>query len=148
MKDHMLIENAEYIYTTLEGAVKPWIKVLCTQEREEVDKLRQLIDSSEYATKFSYTQSSPYYYEILPKDVSKGTATQKLCEILGIDNSNFFAVGDNENDMEMIKLAGTGVAVQNASDKVKACADLIAPHHNEDAMAWLINEIKNIKCLD
>lgn len=145
MKDHISLEKAEYIYANPESTVKPWIKVLCTQERDEVDKIRQMIANSEYATKFSYTQSSPYYYEILPKDVTKGGTAQKLREILGIANSNFFAVGDNENDMEMLRLAGTGFAVQNASDKVKTCADVIAPHHNDDVMAWVVDRIKNMR---
>ena len=46
----------------------------------------------------------------------------------------------------MISYAAFGVAVKNASDNVKSYADAVAPHHNEHAIAWLINEIvKKVK---
>jgi hydroxymethylpyrimidine pyrophosphatase-like HAD family hydrolase len=43
----------------------------------------------------------------------------------GLDRSQIMAFGDGENDMDMLEYAGIGVAMGNASDKVKAVADYV-----------------------
>lgn len=50
------------------------------------------------------------------------------------------AMGDNDNDVEMIKTAGIGIAMGNARDAVKAVADDIAVHHEEDGVAWALDK--------
>ena len=86
----------------------------------------------------SIIQSSPFFLEILPKENSKGKALHRLCEILGIPPENSVAVGDYENDIEMITSAGIGAAVDNAQDSVKEAADIVLPSCEEDAIMHLI----------
>ena len=81
---------------------------------------------------------SPFFLEILPKENSKGKALRRLCEILGIPPENSVAVGDYENDIEMITSAGIGAAVDNAQDSVKEAADIVLPSCEEDAIMHLI----------
>ena len=50
---------------------------------------------------------------------------QFLCRHLGISMDQTIAVGDAENDISMIKAAHTGIAMQNASEDVKAAADYV-----------------------
>lgn len=57
--------------------------------------------------------------------VNKGIGLTKIAELLGIPLGEFAAFGDSENDVEMLKVAGTGVAVGNADKKAKAAADYI-----------------------
>ena len=142
MREHMAMEGAEYVDRNIDDVEYPWIKVIMVQTPSEVELLKKKIASEEYADKYNYVQSASTYYEILPKNISKGTAGLKLCELLGIDKNKFIAIGDNENDIEMIKNAAFGAAVDNAADYVKAHADVVAPHHNDDAIAWLIDEIE------
>jgi len=60
---------------------------------------------------------------IHPPGVSKGAAFTKLAELLGMETSDFLAVGDGENDIDMLERAGAGVAVANAHPRLKQHAD-------------------------
>ena len=66
------------------------------------------------------------------KGISKGLALKKLAADIGIPVGEFLAVGDSENDLEMIQAAGVGVAVANARDEVKAAAGYVAEKRDGD----------------
>jgi phosphoglycolate phosphatase (TIGR01487 family) len=59
------------------------------------------------------------------KGISKGLALRRLAADMGIPVKEFLAVGDSENDLEMIEAAGMGVAVANARDEVRAASDYV-----------------------
>lgn len=118
---------------------KPWIKVLFMQEANKVDEVRQGLLNSDFTEKFDFIQSSPNYYELLPKNASKGNALLKLAEILNIPINKVIAIGDNENDISMIKAAGVGIAVANAIPDLKNAADFITVDNNSNALAAVIN---------
>lgn len=84
-------------------------------------------------------QSESNYLEILPDGVNKGTALEELEKILGLSQKDVICFGDNNNDIEMIRRAGIGVAMENAGDEVKAAADLIAPDHNHDGVGRVLD---------
>ena len=63
--------------------------------------------------------------DIIPKDGGKSAGIQKFLDEQGLDRSQIMAFGDGENDMDMLEFAGIGVAMGNASDKVKAVADYV-----------------------
>ena len=65
----------------------------------------------------------------------KETALKTLVEYIGIDLSDVVAFGDDINDLGMLKLAGTAVAVSNAIDEVKAVADHITESNDQDGVA-------------
>lgn len=48
----------------------------------------------------------------MSKGTSKGIAVKKFCDILGIDSEEVICIGDNENDISMIKFAGLGIAME------------------------------------
>ncbi|MCG0275132.1 MAG: Cof-type HAD-IIB family hydrolase [Thermosediminibacteraceae bacterium] len=89
----------------------------------------------------NYVKSERFYLEVLPEGVSKGRGLERLCNILGIDRQSVVAIGDNMNDLSMIKFAGLGVAVRNAEEEVKKAARLIVPTNNEDGVAYLLEKI-------
>ncbi len=59
-------------------------------------------------------------------DVSKETALRELAADMGLRLDDMMAVGDSENDIDMLRAAGVGVAVQNAPESTRAAADWIA----------------------
>ena len=75
-------------------------------------------------------RSEPTYLEILPAGVNKGAALRRVSEITGVALSEIAAFGDSNNDIEMLRAAGLGVAVGNALDNVKAVADYVATKSN------------------
>lgn len=70
-------------------------------------------------------QAVPQYIEAMPLDVSKGEGLGWLLAETGIDPAAVMAVGDGENDIEMLQMVGLGVAMGNAHDTVKAVADAV-----------------------
>lgn len=79
-------------------------------------------------------QALPDMLEILPPGASKGAALKVLLKELGISANEMLAIGDAENDIEMIKLAGIGVAVGNAVQSLKDAADHIVASNDEDGV--------------
>lgn len=74
--------------------------------------------------------SGPYYLECCMKEASKGKAVAFLCDYLNIPISEAIACGDAANDISMLRAAGIGVAMQNASEEVKLNADYITLNNN------------------
>ena len=82
------------------------------------------------------------WYAFLPKTASKVQAIRELVKILNISLSDIVAFGDDKNDMEMLKICGTGVAVANAISDVKGVADSVTLSNDEDGVAeWLVKNV-------
>jgi hypothetical protein len=79
--------------------------------------------------------------EITKAGVNKGIGLHKLAEILGIDPHETMAIGDTENDLAIIKAAGVGVAMGNATDDVKAEAAIVTSSNDEDGVALAIEKV-------
>jgi Cof subfamily protein (haloacid dehalogenase superfamily) len=79
--------------------------------------------------------------EILRVDASKWTAVLHLAELWGVEPGEICAVGDDANDIPMIRHAGLGVAMGHAHPDVRAVADLITGGHDEDGVAMLVDEV-------
>ena len=80
--------------------------------------------------------SDGWFLTILHPEGDKAHALQKVMAYLERDVEEVTVFGDSLNDIGMFKLAGTAVAVANALDEVKAVADVVLPHTNdEDAVA-------------
>ncbi|MGL5898723.1 MAG: HAD family hydrolase, partial [Lactobacillaceae bacterium] len=71
------------------------------------------------------TFSSNRYLEFNEVGVNKGKGLLELAKILKIKPKEIVAIGDNTNDLSMIKVAGLGIAVQNATPDVKHAATYI-----------------------
>ncbi|MEG1602658.1 MAG: Cof-type HAD-IIB family hydrolase [Cloacibacillus sp.] len=80
------------------------------------------------------------FIEMVHPDVNKAAALRRVAEYYGISRENVTAIGDGINDIEMIEWAGTGIAMGNAKDEVKAAADLIAPSNEEEGAARVVEE--------
>lgn len=77
-------------------------------------------------------------FELVAPDVSKWAAIKSLLNELRISPNEVAAIGDGPNDIEMLRQAGTGVAMGNAGEKVKAAADFVTGHHENDGLAEFI----------
>lgn len=86
------------------------------------------------------TYSGETYLELLP--ASKGAALEQLARMCGYARERVVAVGDYDNDLEMIRWAGLGVAVANAQPDVRAAADAVVCDCNEGAIAQTIELIE------
>lgn len=78
------------------------------------------------------------YLEYCPLEASKGQGLIFLANYLGIPIENTVAVGDEENDISMIRAAGCGIAMKNAKDYVKEVADFVTSSNNDCGVAKVI----------
>ena len=76
--------------------------------------------------------------EVMSRDTDKGGALKALAERLGIPREQVLAMGDSGNDCAMLRYAGIGAAMGNASELAKNAADVIAPSNREDGVAWML----------
>lgn len=76
---------------------------------------------------------------IINTNTSKGNAIQGLCKYLKIDINDVIAIGDDSNDISMIKNVGLGVAMENAGDDVKRVAKEVTKNNNQNGVAEIIN---------
>lgn len=74
--------------------------------------------------------------DILPAGGSKAEGIKKMIKELGMRREQVFAFGDGLNDIEMLQFAGTGIAMGNASDTVKAAADLVTKDVGDNGIAY------------
>lgn len=82
--------------------------------------------------------------EINSKVSDKGDALLYVANYLNIDIKNVIAFGDADNDVGMIKVAGIGIAMENACDEVKEVADDFAMHHQKDGVAHYLIKFFNL----
>ena len=79
--------------------------------------------------------------EFTAKGIDKGVALKELAELLGVSLEETLAIGDNNNDLAMLKTAGVSAAVGNAIQEVKEFCDYQAVRTNEDgAVAEIIEK--------
>lgn len=90
---------------------------------------------------YTIMKSAPFFLEILDKRVNKGQGVKMLAEKLGLTRDEVMAIGDQENDLAMLEYAGTGVAMGNAIDSVKAIAQFVTKTNREDGVAYAIEKL-------
>ncbi|MEG1724397.1 MAG: HAD family hydrolase [Anaerovoracaceae bacterium] len=104
------------------------------EDKERVGKLLRAIDG------ITVTSSMKSNWELGGATTSKGEALRFMMHKLNVLPEEMIACGDSENDSEMIKLAGIGVAMENATDNLKAVANVIGDHHDKDGVAKIIEK--------
>ena len=143
LREHQMIEKLPDNFMDYHEIPETWQKVIFMVEEYDIPAIKKLLQESEFAEKYTFIQSSPYYYELLPKNSSKGAGLLKLAELLRIDPKKTVGMGDNENDLSLIQLAGTGIAVANAIPEVRAAADYITVDNNSHAVSAVIRAIND-----
>ena len=76
--------------------------------------------------------------EITPQGVSKASGLKRLCEHLGISVEETIAVGDSDNDLDVLQAAGLAVAMGNANENVKNVCDDIVADNDHDGIVEVI----------
>ena len=92
----------------------------------------------EKAEGITLTSSTYHNLEVGGKTTSKAAALEEVCRMKGIDMKNVMAFGDSPNDGAMIRAAGIGVAMENATDDIIEAADITAPSNDDEGVAYTI----------
>ncbi|WP_250277722.1 Cof-type HAD-IIB family hydrolase [[Clostridium] colinum] len=112
--------------------------VILEDDREKLldiqNKFRQLDD-------ISAVISAKNCLDVMKKGISKGAALEYYANMLGIKQEEVVAIGDSENDLEMLNFANFSVAMGNADDFVKNRCDMVTLTNDEGGVAYAINKI-------
>lgn len=112
-------------------------KFLFAQDPDKIDKPAQKL-MKKFGDVTEQVKSSRFYYEVMPKGLSKGSSIIEACKIFGIDIKDTIVFGDEMNDISMFEVAGTGVAMGNAVESIKNIADYVTKSNNEDGIAYYL----------
>ncbi len=112
-------------------------KMMFIERKEIIDMLPSLIPA-DIAGQYHFVRSEPNYYEVMKKGVHKGSACRTLAAYLNITAADIIAVGDEQNDKEMLLFCGVGVAMGNATPEIKSLADWITDNNEKDGAAKVL----------
>lgn len=117
----------------------PILKVLCFSE----DPLAVEILKSQLRTlgTFTWTEYQNKGFELVRGDRNKGVALKEALDRLGIPREKTLAVGDGENDLDLFRAVGLGIAMGNAVDALKAVAGGITASNEEEGVAHLLEHL-------
>ncbi|MCL1949381.1 MAG: Cof-type HAD-IIB family hydrolase [Turicibacter sp.] len=106
----------------------------------EIEKKSALKDWLQELGGTHFTSSMDDNVEIMGVDGHKGTGITQMAQHFGIPLSDTIAIGDNHNDIPMLKTAGTAIAMGNAEPEVKALCDYTTKSNDEGGVAFAIRE--------
>lgn len=114
-------------------------KMLTIAEPHEIQEIQRIVNQ-EFAGEIFAATSKSNYLEMTHPSVNKGHALSILAEKLHIKREEVMAIGDSNNDYHMVEYAGFGVAMGNASNRLKEIAQAITGHNNAHGVAEAIEK--------
>ena len=114
-------------------------KILVLADEHSVDQLRTTLDTELHAGEARVVKALDWTLEVLPPACSKWAGLKVLLDELGLDAKRVMAVGDGENDLEMIRSVGLGVAMGNAQPVLKTAAKAVTGTNAESGVAEAIH---------
>ncbi|MDF2607643.1 MAG: Cof-type family hydrolase [Bacillales bacterium] len=156
IKDHVYISNKDFLHDQLVKMGNPKIQVgpirqnlgdhptsiLVSYRENEYGLIRNYLEENHSSWIEHRHWGAPFnIIEIIKTGINKAYGLKIVADHLGVEHNNIIAFGDEDNDLEMIKFAGIGVAMGNAIPELKSCADIITKTNNEDGIANALEEI-------
>lgn len=131
----------------LEDIPESWQKVTVGWDSNKLAKVNAFLEEKKLTLDFpfQFAISHPVLMDINDENSNKGFALDELCKLCSISIDKTMAIGDNQNDLDLIKNAGIGIAVANAQDIVKNNADHICLNNSQHIMVDILNNLKKNK---
>lgn len=137
-KTRVTVEEADLL-EILEQEKEGVEKIIAFVQPEEMESWREKLQEK-FPDMLHFTSSKPYFLEMNHPEVNKGNTLLTFAKGLGIKQEEVLAIGDSLNDIEMIRCAGFGVAMDNARQEVKDAANAVTASNEEDGVAKAIEE--------
>ena len=111
-------------------------KILAIDDNHE--KLMQIKKELKHQEDISMVQSRPIFLDIGHKNTNKGNTIRHLAKLLDVNIEDVLAIGDQENDIQMIQTAGIGIAMGNGHIELKKVADDVTDTYEHDGFTKAI----------
>ncbi|GHV10738.1 putative phosphatase [Clostridia bacterium] len=120
-------------------------KCVIFYHEDKIDKIRKICDELNSDGEIFFVKSYARGLEAMDKRGTKGTMARTLRSYLMMESATLFAIGDYENDLDLVAQADYGAAPANAQQIVKNAAKINTVHYKNGAVADLISTIKGIR---
>lgn len=114
-----------------------WLKALLTAPPKILNEAVLMARAMDAGASFRF--STPYFLEMFSDQTDKGRGVLRLAEMKGVAPAHVYAVGDQENDLDMLKAAALSFAPANASATVLEAADVVLPDNDHNTLAAMID---------
>jgi len=114
-------------------------KILLMGEPDELDSISKIL-KEKTNHQLSIYKSKATYLEIMNVTASKKSAIDYLLKQYNVRAKEIIAIGDNYNDIEMLQMAGLGIAMANAPEEVKVHADYITLDNDSDGISFVLDQ--------
>ncbi len=116
---------------------RPPTKLVAVADPERLAEVRLDLERV-FGARLFITTSLPHLLELGHPGASKGSGIAFVTELLRIDLAHVVAFGDGENDVELLAVAGLGIAIEDAHPRLRAIADRTCPGPAEEGVAAVI----------
>ncbi len=125
-------------------AIRDLPECIISGDEKGVDYLKNICErkypEDVYVEIFHNADGSIFSVSVLNRKATKGYALKHLTDMLDLKRENVMAIGDNVNDISMLKEAGVSVAMGNAPERIREMADYVAPSNNNGGVAHVIEK--------
>lgn len=137
---NLKVEAVAVGWNGLRGRVEGVPKLLSITDTPEETAARLEELTKIFGSRVEVTRSAPRFVEFMAKGVSKAGAIQILADKLNVDTAQVMAIGDSDNDLQMLTSVGVGVAMGNAVPAVKAACKLVTDTCERDGFAKAVHD--------
>lgn len=134
------LDATENVVSWEELLAQPVIRVTLREPTASPDEFLELIERAGLHG-VNYAVGWSAWLDINPDGVSKASGLEPLRDLLGVDPAHTVVIGDQRNDLEMFAWAGRAVAMANAPDEVKAAADEMTGHVDDDGLVPVLRSL-------
>lgn len=141
---HFEMLKVPFYNSTIDDIEAPehWCKVNFTQDFEYLNGVRKYLRT--YSDNYSMSSSAPYFYEVTNKDDNKGASVFRVAKEIGISTEHIYTIGDNFNDLTMLKMSKCAFAPANAEPEILAAADVVTGSNDEHALRDVVTYLDKI----
>ena len=115
------------------------LKFLISGHKHKIDRWAAMLHD-QYDQNHFVVKTSSEEVEICPQNVNKGIALEYLIKYLKLKPKQVIAIGDMDNDLPMMKLAGLSIAMGNANDNIKQACDVETLDNDHDGVKAAIEK--------
>lgn len=135
------IHMQPHIVSSFAGSLNGIGKITGSSADYEALERQELEIGSLLEGRASVARSSSWFLDITPPDANKGHALQQLAALYGISPSEIACIGDMNNDIPMLRLAGLAIAMGQATDHVRSHAHFVTDSNDHDGWAKAMEQL-------
>jgi len=122
----------------------PFVKIMLSAGIERAGHIQLFLDNVIRDYHLKYIPSTGEYVEVINRDFDKGRGLMKLARMLSVDKNRVFAVGDGENDVDMLNAAAAAFVPDNGCEKAKSVPHIDVCSNDDGAVAQVIDFIEDL----